>query len=294
MPRRRRAEEVLMNVEQSILVGVTGAHENSDALRYAVTAARRDGHKITLVHAVHPILPPPPPSVLLTDDTWMEVGESIVRDVRHELEGLLGDEATGVEGVARQGSPAAVFSELTETARLVVLQHQDRSRLQRLFTGSTVASVAAHSHVPVVSVPSTSSPRSPSGVIAVGVRADGGPREVLQAAFAEADARQSQLRVVHGWKVPAAYEDILVRWTAEDDERIRAALRHLLEKYPDVDVSVDVQHEWPADVLVDAGAEADLVVVGRHDGLVKLARRLGSIARAAVTHAPCPVMIVPV
>lgn len=284
----------MSSIPQSVLVGVTGTNENTDALRYAIAEARARGRGITLVHAIQPILPPPPPSILITDNTWIEVGQSIVQESRRELERLLVADDTPVGTVARMGSPAAVFSELTNDAVLVVLQHRDRSRLQRIFTGSTVASVASHAHVPVISVPPASSERHASGVIAVGVHADGGPREVLEAAFEEAAAHGSELKVVHGWKVPAAYEDILLRWSAEDDKNITAGLADLRAKYPEVAVRIEVQHEWPADVLVDAGAEADLLVVGRHDGLVKFAPRLGSLARAAVAHAPCPVMIVPV
>lgn len=281
-------------IPQSVLVGVTGTGENTDALRYAVAEARARGLGITVVHAVQPILPPPPPSILITDDTWMEVGRDIVRDVRHELEVLLDGDGTPVDALALQGSPGRVFSDLSHDAVLVVLQHQDRSRIQRIFTGSTVASVASHSHVPVVSVPSTWSSRPATGVVAVGVRADGGPREVLEAAFAEAAARASQLKVVHGWMVPTAYEDLPERWSALDKERITEAMADLQAKHPDVVAQVDVQYEWPADALAASGKEADLLVVGRHDGLVPFAPRLGSLARAAVAHAPCPVMIVPV
>lgn len=280
-------------IPQSVLVGVTGAHENTDALQYAIGEARAQGRGITLVHAVHPILPPPPPSLLITDDTWLEVGDSVVGEVRHELETLLGDDSTPVATVVMAGTPGAVFSELSKDAVMVVLQHQDLSQLHRLVTGSTVASVATHAHSPVVSVPSSPPDRASMGAVVVGVRADGGPREVLEAAFAEAAARSSPLRVVHGWRVPVAYDDLRARWSAQDDVSIQAALTGLRERYPDIDVRVDVQNDWPPDVLVRTAAASDLLVVGRHNGLSMLPPRLGSLARTVVSHAACPVMVVP-
>jgi nucleotide-binding universal stress UspA family protein len=279
---------------QSVVVGVTGAEENTDALRYAIAEARARGGGITLVHAVHPPLPPSPPHPLAIDDTWREIGDHIVRDVRRELGQLLGDEEMPVATEVHVGSRAAVLSEASKDALMVVLQHRDYSSLHRIFTGSTVASVATHAHSPVVSVPPASSDRAPVGMIAVGVRSDGGPREVLDAAFAEASARTSGVRVVHGWKVPAAYEGIGAQWTTQDHERLTAAVTDLHKKYPDIDVRLEVQNHWPANVLVQAAADADLLVVGRHEGFAMMPPRFGSLARSAVAHSSCPVMVVPV
>jgi nucleotide-binding universal stress UspA family protein len=59
-------------------------------------------------------------------------------------------------------------------------------------------------------------------------------------------------------------------------------------------MEVDVRHHWPADVLVEATKEADLLVIGRHQGRRLMPPRLGGTGRAVVRHAECPVMIVPV
>ena len=280
-------------VTRSVIVGVTGAHENTDALEFAIAEARLLGRGITVVHALQPVLPAPPSGVLIADQAWQEVGDSIVRQAEDELQALLGEESVPVATLVRRGSPGVVLSELSIDAALVVLQHQDRSRLHRIVTGSTVASVAAHAHSPVVSV-APSAGRAPSGVIAVGVRADGGPSAVLEAAFAEAAARASSLTVVHGWKVPAAYDDLRAEWSAQDEASINHGVTSLRETYPDVEVRIDVHNDWPPDVLVQAAATADLLVVGRHSGLPMLPRRIGSLARAVVAHASSPVMIVPV
>jgi nucleotide-binding universal stress UspA family protein len=284
-----------------VLVGVTGSGENTDALRFAVGAARTRGCGVTLVHAVHPVLMPPPPSVLITDDTWTSVGRTIVEKVRPEVDRLLEELPAGAEvpvsTVVRQGGPGLVLGDLSKDACLVVLQRRDLSRLHRVVSGSAVAAVAAHARCPVVSVPSGAGDREPTGLVTAGVHGDGGPPEVLEAAFAEASARSCGLRLLHGWRLEQAYDHILSdvpAWTARDEATITVAARDLAAKYPEVQLHIDVRHDWPADVLAHAGAASDLLVVGRHSGLPLMPHRLGSLARTAVAHAPCPVMVVPV
>jgi nucleotide-binding universal stress UspA family protein len=282
-------------LEQSVLVGVTGREENTDALRFAAREAERLGLGLTLVHAVHPMLPPPPPSAMMADGSWSDVGNAIVREVRDEVDEITSG-AVPVATEVRHGAPAAVFAELSESAPLVVLQHRDLSRLHRIVTGSTVVSVAAHARSPVVSVQPTESPASPTGMITCGVHGDGGPAQVLATAFAQAAARGASLRVVHAWRMEGAYDDITAAdtgWVARAEERITAAMADLRAKHPDVDVEVDVRHAWPADGLAKATQGSDMLVVGRHSGMPALPARLGHLARAMVTHAGCTVMIVP-
>ncbi len=60
----------------------------------------------------------------------------------------------------------------------------------------------------------------------------------------------------------------------------------------DVTVERVVSEGSPGDVLVDAAADADLVVVGsRGRGGIKSAL-LGSVSSHVAHHAPCPVVIV--
>jgi nucleotide-binding universal stress UspA family protein len=279
-----------------ILVGVTGAQENTEALRFAVAAARSGGQGITLVHAVAPLMPPPPPNIVTFDDNWAEVGSSIATDVHRELEALLGGAQVTISTSVHHGPPGATLAELSKKASMVVLQHRDLSRLHRLVTGSTVTAVAAHAHCPVVSVPSRGFDRSPTGVVTAGVHQDAEPRQVLETAFAAASARRASLRVLHAWHVPDGYSDALVekpQWSRHSEGLIKAATADLQEKYPDVRLRVEARHNWPADALAQASAASDLLVVGRHGAPLGFPSRLGSIARAMIMHAACPVEIVP-
>ena len=281
----------------SVIVGVTGPGENLAALRFAADQAHRLGTDVLVVHAMHELRPPPAANPLLSYEVpWEEVGNRIVAAVTDELRSLRED--VEVSSVARHGDPVKVLTELSGTARSVVLQHRDLSPLHRIFTGSTVAGVAAHAHCPVTSVPVGWSPSDSPGRVTVGVHENGLPRGVLALAFAEASARQCPLRVVHAWKLDPVYDDIISAredsWRSEAEATIRSTLEEMRHGHPDVPVEVEVRHQWPADALVELTDTSDILVVGRHSHHLLGPRRVGSIARALLRTAKCPVTVVPV
>ncbi len=278
----------------AVLVGVTGRGENTLALRHALSEAERLQCGVTVVHAVHPFLPPPPTGVPMTDDTWSNVGSKVVGEVLEELSGL-NQRDVPTSAVTRYGDPGPVFAELSTDSRMIVLQHRDLSRLHRLVTGSTVAAVAHHAHCPIVSVPG-SVPAHTTGTIAVGVDQDGGPRSVLEAAFVQSAAHRCALRVVHASRPPSAYEAEVpdpAGWVSRIEPVLDAVVTPLRQQYGDVDVVTDVRYSWAADALVEVSDSVDLLVLGRHSAAHLVPRRLGSVTRAAIAHGRCPVMVIP-
>jgi nucleotide-binding universal stress UspA family protein len=141
-----------------------------------------------------------------------------------------------------------------------------------------------------------------SPAIVVGVEGSSGSREALRWAIAEAHLRSVPLRAVHAWSyspplVPSfvgypysaesfsnAIDD---RWQAE--QRLAHATADLGEGY---DIERVVDEGSPAQVLIDAVGEADVLVVGSrgHGDFTNLL--LGSVSQQCARHAPCPVVIV--
>jgi nucleotide-binding universal stress UspA family protein len=282
----------------SILVGVNAAGQNTAALRFAAEEAERHGCPITLVHAVHQVMPPPPPSVLLTYDALEDVGRELVAEVVEEL-APFNRGGVPVTTVVRSGHPVNILVDLSQGARAVVLQRRSLSKLHRVFTGSTVIGVGAHAHSPVISVPASWTPPRSAGRVTVGVHEDGTPESVLGVAFAEASARNAPLHVFHAWRLADVYADLVPRpgedpWTEHARRALEEQVAPLREKYPDVPVSLEVRYQWPADALLELATTSDLLVVGRHSTLAPLLQRIGSMARTSISHADCPVMVVPV
>ena len=137
-------------------------------------------------------------------------------------------------------------------------------------------------------------------MIVVGVDGSKCSHSALRFALEEARIRKAKLRVVVVWHVPlAAYG---AGWApppprlTEDSEAaakevLDEALR-LAKEGDGVEIEPLVREGQPADVLVEASAEAEMLVVGSRGrgGFRELL--LGSVSQQCAHHARCPVTIV--
>ena len=141
---------------------------------------------------------------------------------------------------------------------------------------------------------STSGHASSARPIIVGV--DGSPSSVAALSWAvrQAEIVGSRVHAVIAWQYPVVYgmygmsEEI--DWAANAQETIDVAVKQAIGSDTDI-VTTYVVEGHPAQVLVDASAEADLLVVGNrgHGGFVQAL--LGSVSEAVVAHASCPVLV---
>jgi nucleotide-binding universal stress UspA family protein len=139
--------------------------------------------------------------------------------------------------------------------------------------------------------------------IVAGVDGSDGSKRALEWAAAEARFRHARLELVHAWYPPGVLYDGL-DWMGTDDE-VRAELRRLAAQQLDetctelaatldgLDVDRVVVENTAAAALLEAAADADLLVVGRrgHGGFAELL--LGSVSQQCAHHSTCPVTIVP-
>jgi nucleotide-binding universal stress UspA family protein len=145
------------------------------------------------------------------------------------------------------------------------------------------------------------------GVLVVGIDGSAGASEALRWATDEARLRNSRLLVVHAWRLgylagpgggygyvggpfdPYAAGGLGDRQEAAE-EFLEEATRGL--ETEGVEIERRVVEGSPAEALVQAAAEGDLLVVGSrgHGGFAGLL--LGSVSQQCAHHAPCPVVIV--
>lgn len=280
-----------------VVVGVDGSEQSDRAVRYAVAEARRRGCGITLVNAIHETAPMAAMLPLYSVEAFTEVGRRLVEDA----EKLVGELAPEIDvGTSvRAGSRVGVLVDAGESASLVVLGHRSRSFAGRVLTSSTTTGTAARAHCPVVSVPDSWHPGDERGRIAVGVDASAAAHDALDLAFNEAGRRKAKLSVMHAWRLPTAYDDIsytqlaVEDWMAGASDEMEKTLAPFREVYPDVQVEIDLRHEFVGPALVAATEDADLMVVGRRGHGAPMGVYLGSLARMLIREGRCPVEVAP-
>ncbi|MGI8702761.1 MAG: universal stress protein [Nocardioidaceae bacterium] len=139
-----------------------------------------------------------------------------------------------------------------------------------------------------------------AGRVVVGVDDRQLSREAVEFAFQAAARRGTGVTGVHAWNMPHAVGhdlgDALAEPCAAEEQRLRlliAAFAQQRRNYPNVDVEMKLVQANPAHALVTESAGAELVVVGStgHGGGRIL--RHGSIRRALLQRADCPVALVP-
>jgi len=143
---------------------------------------------------------------------------------------------------------------------------------------------------------------APTDTIVVGVDGSEGGAAALEFAAREAALRGSRLRIVLAWQVPVAaygadiappplpetWDAFLQRAQQVADDAL-AAVKELQPSLEGETLAVEGQ---AADVLLEQGADAALIVVGRRGlgGIRSLL--LGSVSQQVVQDATCPVVVV--
>jgi nucleotide-binding universal stress UspA family protein len=143
---------------------------------------------------------------------------------------------------------------------------------------------------------------APVETIVVGVDGSEGGAAALDYAAGEAAFRGARLRIVSAWQIPVVVHS--VDFSPPVDPRtwdafgVRAqevaddALTTARNLQPSLEGAALAVHGQPADVLLEQGADALLIVVGRR-GLGNFrSLLLGSVSQQVVQHATCPVVVV--
>jgi nucleotide-binding universal stress UspA family protein len=286
-----------MNQPENAVILAVGPEGVDAALTFALDTARRGNHPVHLVHVLQ--LPP--------GDAYVGVYGGALEAASGLLESELArarsqaDGAVPVTGeVVDHGFVVDQLVAQSRTARLVVLQHRDLNRVHRLVTGSVANGVAARADSPVVSVPENWAPATGEArVVTVAVQDPDGAAGQLRTAFEEARVRSLPLVVLHAWWLGTGYDGLSVDsefregWESRSRAELEPVLAPLRESYPGVDVSVVVRHARPADAVLDASENSEIVVIARRHHLLPLGTHLGPVARAVLNRSACPVLVTP-
>ena len=139
--------------------------------------------------------------------------------------------------------------------------------------------------------------------IVVGVDSSHGSKTALGWALAQARLTGVAVEAVAAWQQPATYEYSYgtIPFPSPGDTIAATAEKVLTETVAEavgtggqpVDVRVKVAHGPAAQILLEAAAGAELLVVGSRGHGAFAGMLLGSVSQHCIQHAPCPVIVVP-
>lgn len=280
-----------MRTAKPIAVATNDSAQSRAAVTWAARRAARAGVPLIILYVV--------------DDRWvaepipwtgtlLKKGEELLETAAGRVRGTVPIEIT--TKILEGGVAASLGKYSTKVSMLVVgsgAAHLGGSLTDRALQ------VAAAAKCPVAVIGDQES-EGRRGVV-VGV--DGSEESTKAVAFAaaEADREGQELTVVYAFRVPGwvdtglLSENLAQLMVEEEQVVLSETISGLSEDYPDLVVHkvLDTDME-PAAALVQAAAEAQILVVGSRGrgGFKRLL--LGSTAHAVLTHLPCPTVITPV
>jgi nucleotide-binding universal stress UspA family protein len=136
---------------------------------------------------------------------------------------------------------------------------------------------------------------TPTAPIVVGV--DGSPASVdaLRWALTQAELTSASVEAIAAWQTPSQYGfevySAEVDWADLAEQTLKTALKDAADGGT-VDVTSVAVQGHPAQVLVDASARAQLLVVGSRGHGRLAGMLLGSVSEYVIAHADCPVLVI--
>ncbi|MHA7283000.1 universal stress protein [Arthrobacter sp. TMS2-4] len=305
-------------MQHGIVVGVDGSDQSICALLWAAREAGRRGAPLYVVTAY---------TVPVFAASSMDAGYATVDDevIRESAQAVLDEAVARLEGMALEvhprietGDAAGVLLDLSAEAELMVVGSRGRGGFVGRLLGSVSSALPAHAKCPTAVIPVCTGARlghpelgrkqgrdrdvpaaAVEPVVVVGVDGSEQARMASLAAAEEARSRGLPLRVICSvapfngslaW-VPAPVDRTALH--ADLTVQLAAGRDWLQSHYPDVAMTVDLVDGPPAEVLIEASATSELLVVGTRGRGGFTGMLLGSTSQGVLHHARGPVLVVP-
>jgi nucleotide-binding universal stress UspA family protein len=198
----------------------------------------------------------------------------------------------------RDGIPAEVLTDAARHATMIFVGHRGVGGFAELLTGSVGIQLANHSAAPTVIV--RGDPRGAAGgergPVVVGIDGSEGSRRAAEYALETAAVHGVPVLALYAWPVDAAWPPALAQAGTPPPSvpnEVTDILTAVTHQYPEVQVNPQVRQGVSAhQALVEASADASLVVVGSRGRGGFKGLLLGSTSQALIHHARCPVAVI--
>lgn len=303
---------------RGIVVGVDGSDQSMCALVWAAQEAERRRTPLHLVTAYTvPIF-----AASGLDGGYATVDDTVIREgaetVLNQASAKVADYDIEIHASVETGDAAGALLEQSENAELIVVGSRGKGGFFGRLLGSVSSALPAHTKCPTVVIPLSCAPRLPEAgvtppeepdepvgrteaeqVVMVGVDGSEQARAAVLVAAEQAQRWNMPLRMVCAvppftgslaW-VPAPldrealYSDIQVQ--------LDAGKAWLQTHFPGLEISHQVFDGAPVEVLIDASAVGQLMVVGSRGRGGFTGMLLGSTSQGVLHHAKGPLMVVP-
>jgi nucleotide-binding universal stress UspA family protein len=258
-----------------IVVGVDGSIGSRSALLWAADECRVRGQMLLVAHA--PDLAAGVGALAdLRERELSELGERMLS--QHAAAASARQPGVVVTTLLGHAPAADALIALSADSDLVVVGTRGRGGIVSSILGSVSYRIAAHAHCPVAVVPEQQTPRRDPCVprVVVGMSPGRSGRLALEFALDEAKRRGATLVAVQ----------------ASGGGQLHSDLSASAKRYRNVVVEPVLVNAEPADALLHAAQNAQLLIVGCHHSQDRWSTRLGPVPSAILHRSPCPVVVV--
>lgn len=293
-----------IDISGGVVVGFDGSRNAEVAVRWAAQEAQRQGATLHIISCgYYPGMPFPGAEYGgVLPRSSMQATEELARKGRTIAAKILTEGAIKAYAVTSRATEALI--DASTTASLVVVGHRGEGAFASAVLGSVSSSVAQFAGCPVVVVRGAVADGGSSLPVTVGVDGTADSEPALLFAAQQAARGAVPLRIVCAWRTLEQAGWDLANWQVDAIEEwareLSTSARHAVdgaativrERWPDVEVDARVVESAPVLALEDASRESQLVVVGSHSSGALGRLMLGSVSRAVLHHAACPVAVV--
>ena len=286
-----------------IVVGFDGSQSAQDAIRWAAAAAARLAAPLVVLHAADRIVHAQDVSIGIWDPA---VEHQRAHDLAEQGAALAREEHPDLE-VTAQGSllgPRQALDEASARAHGVVVGSRGYGRVRSSLLGATAYGLTGHARCPVTVVPGPTTMPGPDARVVVGV--DGSPESerAAEAAARWAQAWGADLLVVSSWERPTtdpwglsadgmrSVDEAAAVRRERSDQRARHAADAITAAFPGLSVDTATPSGRADENLVEASADAALLVLGTRGSGRLSSFLLGSTTRNILHMSMVPVHIV--
>lgn len=276
---------------ETIIIGVDGSEQSRTALAWALERAKERKASVELLH--------------VADDSFLSESVAFLSEAQKASEQMLEVETAyakslgfdgPISGTAVVGHPIAEVEEISKRADLLVLGAHEGSKWAGSFFGTRAVKIAAVAHSPVAVIPNRVNDEAHGVVVGI----DGSEPSRLAIAYAaeEASRRGVPLTAVYAWMPPLTpgleylwSEELVDSQRAAAEEAIAIGVAGLSTRYPDLEIKREIIQAAPVAALVQAGENAELLVVGSRGRGAISRLLLGSVSHGVLQSLPCPVIV---